>query len=285
MDSCCLDAYKEDSEGKYAEGFGDPEVQPRVGEEYQAEIPPLISVSCRSQLVKKIRDSEITVNVQESISLGLPIPLKWAHCEFDGSRGCGTLGYVRNEVGPAISENECSETKVELYAASHGERTNVGGFSNFKPSSKSHEKDQTREKYLLPGLLEDQSWTDIEYNSFLLGLYVFGKKLNFLKRFVGSKSMGDILSLYYGKFYKSKDYCRWAECRKLRTKRCIYGRKIFTGWRQQELLSRLFSHLPRECHTALLEVWNLWNKKLEENLTPENGCHDAKLGDGIWIIA
>ncbi|BAT86332.1 hypothetical protein LR48_Vigan03g287000 [Vigna angularis] len=258
MDSRCFDDYKEDGEGRYAEGFedkfGDPEVQPRVGEEYQAEIPPLISAPYRSLLVKKTRDSEITVNLQECISLGLPIPLKWGHCEFESSSGYGSLGSIRSEVGPAISENECSETKVELYAASRGEEIHIGGFSNFEPSSKSAEKDKMRGKYLLPGLLDDQSWTNTEYSSFLLGLYVFGKKLNFLKRFVGSKSMGDILSLYYGKFFKSKEYCRWAECRKLRTKRCIYGRKIFTGWRQQELLSRLFSYLPRECHTRLLEI-------------------------------
>ncbi|KAL9332240.1 hypothetical protein ACSQ67_001850 [Phaseolus vulgaris] len=256
MDSRCFDDYKEESEDKYAEGFGDkfgdPEVQPRVGEEYQAEIPPLISAPYRSLIVEKTRDSEITVNLQECISLGLPIPLKWAHCEFEVSCGCGSLGSVRSEVGPAISENECLKMKVELYAASHGEERHIGGFSNFEPSS--NEKDRTRGKYLLPGLLDDQSWTDIEYSSFLLGLYVFGKKLNFLKRFVGSKSMGDILSLYYGKFFKSKEYCRWAECRKLRTKRCIYGRKIFTGWRQQELLSRLFSYLPRERHTTLIEI-------------------------------
>ncbi|XP_047159230.1 uncharacterized protein LOC124829711 [Vigna umbellata] len=179
MDSRCFDDYKEDGEGRYAEGFedkfGDPEVQPRVGEEYQAEIPPLISAPYRSLLVKRQRFRN--------------------------------HGSIRSEVGPAISENECSETKVELYAASRVLR-----------------KDKMRGKYLLPGLLDDQSWTNTEYSSFLLGLYVFGKKLNFLKRFVGSKSMGDILSLYYGKMEATK------------------------------LLSRLFSYLPRECHTRLLEI-------------------------------
>ncbi|TKY61805.1 hypothetical protein E2542_SST11658 [Spatholobus suberectus] len=258
MDSRCFDDNKEDNEVKSAEGsgdkFGDPEVLPRVGDEYQAEIPSLITAPYLSELVEKTRDSEITINVQESISLGLPIPLKWAHCKFEGSCGCGTLESVTNEAGPVISENECPEVRVKLQTASHGEEKNVGGFSNFESSSKNDEKDQLRVKYLLPGLLDDQSWTDIEYNSFLLGLYVFGKNLKLLKRFVGSKNMGDILFFYYAKFFKSKEYCRWSECRKLRTKRCIYGQKIFTGWRQQELLSRLFSHVPRECQTTLVEI-------------------------------
>ncbi|KAJ1412642.1 SANT domain [Sesbania bispinosa] len=279
MDSLCFGDNKEDIGVKSAEGFptselsgvedefGDPEVLPRVGDQYQAEIPSLIAAPYCSQLVKKTRDSEIMVNSPESYSLGLPIPLKWSHCKFERSfGGCGGLESVTSEEGQVLSENECARVEVELQNALHGEGKNVGGFSHFQSSSKNDETDidqclelktgldQPRGKYLLPGLLADQSWTDLEYNSFLLGLYVFGKNLNFLKRFVGSKNMGDILSFYYGKFFRSKGYSRWSECRKLRTRRCIYGQKIFTGWRQQELLSRLSSHVPGECQAKLVEM-------------------------------
>ncbi|KAL2345394.1 hypothetical protein Fmac_006679 [Flemingia macrophylla] len=259
MDYRCLDDSIEDIEGnsteRFGDKFGDPEVVPRVGDEYQAEIPTLITTPYLSQLVNEARHSEIKVNLEESIiSLGLPIPLKWGHCKFEGSCDCGTVECVTSEVGPVFSSHECPEVRVVLEAAMHNEDKNVVGFSNFESSSKSDEKDQPRGNYLLPGLLDNLSWTDIEYNSFLLGLYVFGKNLNFLKRFVGSKNMGDILFFYYGKFFKSKEYGRWSECRKLRTKRCIFGQKIFTGWRQQELLSRLFFHLPKECQTTLVEI-------------------------------
>ncbi|KAK7309017.1 hypothetical protein RJT34_05423 [Clitoria ternatea] len=44
--------------------------------------------------------------------------------------------------------------------------------SFFESFSKINEKDQLQGKYLLPGLLDDQSWTDIEYNIFLLGLCI-----------------------------------------------------------------------------------------------------------------
>lgn len=87
-----------------------------------------------------------------------------------------------------------------------------------------------------------------------LGLYIFGKNLVAVKKFVNSKEMGDILAFYYGKFYRSDGYRRWSECRKLRSRRSIHGQKIFTGWRQQELLSRLLSHVSQECQSVLLEV-------------------------------
>lgn len=66
--------------------------------------------------------------------------------------------------------------------------------------------------------------------------------------------MGHILSFYYEKFYRFKSFQRWSYCKKLRNKRCIYGQKIFTGWRQQELLSILFSHVSRECQNTLVEL-------------------------------
>ena len=276
MDSLCFGGDKDNIEMKSAEGFpvsdfsglddkfGDPEVLPHVGDQYQADIPPFIAAPYRSQLIRKARDSEITVNRPDSFSLGLPIPLMWAHCKLESS--CETLESVTRDGGQVISENECAKVKVELQTTLLAEGKNVEGFSNLQSPPKCGEMyidlypelktelDHLRGKCLLPGLLVDQSWTDTEYNSFLLGLYIFGKNLNLLKRFVGSKNMGDILSFYYGKFYRSKGYCRWSECRKLRTRRCIYGQKIFTGWRQQELLSRIFSHVSGECQTMLAEV-------------------------------
>ncbi|XP_039029203.1 uncharacterized protein LOC120163303 [Hibiscus syriacus] len=66
--------------------------------------------------------------------------------------------------------------------------------------------------------------------------------------------MGDILSFYYGAFYRSDRYCRWSDGQKKRTRKNVYGRKIFTGWRQQELLSRLLTHVPEEIQNDLQEV-------------------------------
>ncbi|KAL5060518.1 hypothetical protein RYX36_032122 [Vicia faba] len=250
MNPICFDGNKQGGEVKSAGGFltsdvshmedefGEPEVEPRVGDEYQAELPAYIGAPYRSQIVKKTGDSEIANNMPESFLLGLPLPLMWTHCEFES---------VPGRKGHVVCEGK-----------------SVGGFSNFKSSCRNDtadigselrtELDPPRGRYLLPELLCSQTWTDIEYNSFLLGLYAFGKSLNFLKKFVGTKSMGDILFFYYGKFYKSKGYSRWAQCRKSKTRRCIFGQKIFTGWRQHELLSRLFPHVAKDCQTHLTEI-------------------------------
>ncbi|XP_058738884.1 uncharacterized protein LOC131610849 [Vicia villosa] len=259
MNPICFDGNKQDGEVKSGGGFltsdvsdmedefGEPEVEPRVGDEFQAELPEYIGAPYRSQIVKKTGDSEIADNVPESFLFGLPLPLMWTHCGFDRSCGFESLEYVGGRKGHVICEGK-----------------NVGGFSNFKSSCRNDAEDigselgtelePPRGRYLLPELLCGQTWTEVEYNSFLLGLYAFGKSLNFLKKFVGTKSMGDILFFYYGKFYKSKGYSRWAQCRKSKTRRCIFGQKIFTGWRQQELLSRLFSHVAKDCQTHLTEI-------------------------------
>ncbi|MED6155239.1 hypothetical protein PIB30_003426 [Stylosanthes scabra] len=274
--------------------FGDPELPPHVGEEHQAEIPPFIDVPYRSQLIKKTRDSDIRVNWPESFSLGLPIPLMWSHCKLDNSNWEASGSFTIKE-GQMIPENGCPKLKVEFQTTLLGEGQNVAGFTNLQIQSSvksaetdtdsymelKTEQDQSRGKYLLPGLLVNQSWTDTEYESFLLGLYIFGKNLSLVKRFVGTKNMGDILAFYYGKFYRSKGYRRWSECRKLRNRRCIYGQKIFTGWRQQELLSRMFSHVAGECQTLLTEI----SRKFVEGKMPfEEYVFSLKNAVGIELL-
>lgn len=115
------------------------------------------------------------------------------------------------------------------------------------------------------------TWSDAEAQSFLLGLYIFGKNLIQLRQFLGSKTMGDILSYYYGKFYGSDAYCKWSQCRKIKSRRGIIGQRIFTSWRQQELLSRLMPTIPIEAQHLLSEVcfdqevvsiWIWWTKIL-----------------------
>ncbi|GAU38718.1 hypothetical protein TSUD_396470 [Trifolium subterraneum] len=98
------------------------------------------------------------------------------------------------------------------------------------------------------------SWSDADTKSFLLGLFIFGKNFIQIKRFLDNKGMGEILSLYYGKFYKTDGYRRWSECRKKKGRKCMIGRKLFTGLRQHELLSRLIPHVSEESQDNLLQV-------------------------------
>ena len=116
-----------------------------------------------------------------------------------------------------------------------------------------NEKNKLKDMSLVLGSSKE-TWNENEEASFILGLYIFGKNFAQVKRFVGSKSMGDILSFYYGKFYRSENYQRWSKCRKSRSTKGIYGKKIFTGSRQQELLSRLLSNVSEECCDNLRKV-------------------------------
>jgi hypothetical protein len=97
-------------------------------------------------------------------------------------------------------------------------------------------------------------WNETEVKGLILGLYIFGKNLRLMHQFIESRSIGDVLAYYYGVFYKSEAYKKWVDCRKVRTRKCIVGTRIFTGWRQQELVSRLQSAVPQEKHEPVLEV-------------------------------
>jgi hypothetical protein len=46
-------------------------------------------------------------------------------------------------------------------------------------------------------------WTDIETELLVLGLYIFGKNMDRLSRFLG-KTVGDVISYYYGNFRENR---------------------------------------------------------------------------------
>ncbi|KAK4433924.1 hypothetical protein Salat_0555100 [Sesamum alatum] len=220
--------------------FGEPDVLPRIGDEYQAELPQLLgepaNISCsRTHPHQK--------------SLVIPIPLTWiSSMKHEGPE------IVSDSNGPD-SENiaETSTYSGGEIGASHYSMKPNEEAQNL-PSGKSIlEGSGGGHSFLVPGSLS-QSWSETEKASFLLGLYIFEKNFVELKRFVETKEMGAILSFYYGEFYHSDEYLRWSEGRTVRTKKCVYGQRIFSGLRQQELLSRLLPRVSEEHRSALLEV-------------------------------
>lgn len=207
--------------------FGEQQILPRVGNEFQAEIPPLISGHDQFQLANKPVDTIRKDDGSNTVLLGLSVPIMWV--DSDVSDENRTLDYGNSESSQIalVPEAKTLDTKLK--------------------------NKETKPKCPLPGS-SDESWSNIEQQSFILGLYIFGKNLILLKRFIECKEMGDILSYYYGKFYRSDGHRRWSDCRKMRSRKCILGQRIFTGWRQQELLSRLFAHISDECQKVLIEV-------------------------------
>ncbi|XP_058082700.1 uncharacterized protein LOC131230759 isoform X2 [Magnolia sinica] len=224
--------------------YGDPQVPPRVGNEYQVEIPQLTTESRCLQPMRHPTDPEQMFDVDNSIQIGLPIPVMWVHDIVDQMKHEQSEIFrnmiVADTTQPIDSEVVGNEMDVDLSL----QQLKMPNLDN---------KCESKGYVPVPGSLGG-SWSDIEQESFILGLYIFGKNLIQVQRFVGSKDMGDVQSFYYGKFYRSDGHRKWSECRKMRSRRCIHGQRIFTGWRQQELLSRLLPHMSEECRNTLQEV-------------------------------
>ncbi|KAK2646102.1 hypothetical protein Ddye_021297 [Dipteronia dyeriana] len=218
--------------------FRDPELHPRVGDQYQVEIPPLMAEYDCLRHSNSPPGAKFSCDIPHEVLVGLPISIMWIKEEVEDIKLEPLEGLVDStdvseghDLKPKVELNLCmqQETKVEI-----------------------HQKHQGKGYRLVPGSAGD-TWSDNDEASFLLGLYIFGKNLVQVTKFVESKRMGEILSFYYGNFYRSDKYHRWSECRKIRSRRCIYGQRIFTGLRQQELLSRLLLHVSGECKKSLLE--------------------------------
>ncbi|TKY52233.1 hypothetical protein E2542_SST23753 [Spatholobus suberectus] len=169
---------------------GSPKLNPRIGHEYQVEVPSMIKESERLQLLMNPADSEL---VNDN-----------SHC-FP-YRYLGDNDGAVNITVPAAAANL------------------------------------------------NNSWSDADIKSFLLGLFIFGKNFVQIKRFLENKGMGEILSFYYGKFYKSDEYRRWSDCKKIKGRKCTTGHKLFSGRKQRELLSRLILHVSEEFKDTLQQV-------------------------------
>jgi len=210
---------------------GAPQLNPRVGHEYQVEVPSLIKKSERLKLLRNPAESEVGFDSLLSYAIGLPISVTWIYNAKESSEneGWGCIGENVDELKP---------TTFQSVMTGDSNSAELGESKNFA---------------LAPGIFSN-SWSDSEAEVFLLGLYIFGKNFIQIKRFLESKGMGEILAFYYGKFHKSDEYRRWSDCRKIKGRKSTIGQKLFTGRRQQELLSRLIPHVSGESKDTLLQV-------------------------------
>lgn len=233
--------------------FGDPQILPRIGDQYQAEIPELMMEYDGLQLMRKSTDLKFTTDIPNCCTEGFPILINEA-----------LEVLVNRDSAVNINRSLEPESSQESQTTSNGEEGRR--LSKLQPVVASDRMDACfipqKEANFENGnsgchpLLGSTTgtWKAIENDSFLLGLYIFGKNLTLVKKFVKSRNMGDILSHYYGKFYRSSEYVRWSESRKMKARRCIRGERIFAGWRQHELLSRIFPHVSNERMKMLTEV-------------------------------
>ncbi|KAK9735441.1 hypothetical protein RND81_04G205800 [Saponaria officinalis] len=205
--------------------FGDPLIHPRVGDEYQVEIPSMLSKSEFLPLMKNSAGSVDIVDSSHSFGCGLPIPVTSLRNQAN------LIKTVKLENPNLVTIENSLRMKVKT-----PDQTTVGNGYCLVP-------DQPTEP-----------WSDFEADCFLLGLYLLGKNLLQVARFVETKGMGQILAYYYGQFYASAGYRRWSESRKLKNKKCVVGHRFFSGYRQLELFSRLFPRLSEESKIKLSEA-------------------------------
>ncbi|XP_038875274.1 uncharacterized protein LOC120067768 isoform X2 [Benincasa hispida] len=247
--------------------FSDPEVSPRVGEEYQVEVPPLLLKSDINWL-QSCKEAEIQDSGVHDFFVGLPIQVMWISEEAhwmerklreDTVEKCNRNEDLKAESFKDEQIGDGSKSNIEATETTIGSTIKVSKAEDLALpketvlATNKDQKDNINGCHLVPGV-SGEPWSNIEEAGFLLGLYIFGKNLVLVKKFVGSKQMGDILSFYYGRFYRSEKYRRWSECRKARGRKCIYGQRLFKGWRQQELVSRLLLHVAEDNKNALMEV-------------------------------
>ncbi|GMI79328.1 hypothetical protein like AT1G09040 [Hibiscus trionum] len=278
--------------------FGDPQLSPRVGDEYQVEIPPMITGSEHLRLLMDPLDSEDIPYLAHSFLLGLPVPVTWTHeqdtdFEDEGMGGPNKLNdgskvdksvksrKSRNgQISKRKKNSELSAEQSDIRSVDEKELNAENLECGMSSKTSLFRPCEGKRSHLIPGS-SGHSWSDTEVDGFLLCLYIFGKDFGLIKRFIESKEMGDILSFYYGAFYRSDRYCRWSDGQKKRTRRNVYGRKIFTGWRGQELLSRLLTHIPEELQNDLQEVSKSF---VEGRASLENYVFHLKTSVGICAL-
>lgn len=259
----------------------DTRVYPRVGDEYQVKVPDLLTVEEQMKLRSSTVYGSMAFGFEYPVGVGLAIPVTWTqnrsshikeermgfpgHSSFP-SQGEGSNHKSGNVLDILYQHGVCSEcVNCKVESTEQGEK--LPGFvgqdmhclQKRKLLGCSCVNRKLTDSFPLPGMTR-YSWTDEEAQIFLLGLYSFGKNLVQVTRFTETKTMGEVLSYYYGEFFRSDAYRRWAVCRKARSRRCIFGLRIFSGPRQQELLSRLLAGVAREVEAPLLEVFKILNE-------------------------
>lgn len=225
--------------------FGEPEVLPRIGDEYQAVIPNLMPGPDFIRLKLDPFD-DLTAEFRPHIfHMGLPISVMWV------PKGLDDVKHKHQESVSTMCDSSIKTDGLKLASKIKSEESGNLVLGNVESQTCKNSAQECC--FLVPGSLY-HPWNESEEVYLLLGLYIFGKNLIQVKKFIENKSMGEIMSFYYGKFYGSARYRRWSACRKMKSRRYIYGQKIFTGLRHQELLSRLLSRVSEESRSKLLEV-------------------------------
>ena len=100
---------------------------PRVGDQYQAEIPPLVGECHSLQVVKEGIGSKVIMHMLNPFPMGLPIPLIWTKIEVENINGA--FEYENREESHIMSSHGCANYKVESLDSVFGDGKDMRGYS------------------------------------------------------------------------------------------------------------------------------------------------------------
>ncbi|MED6174857.1 hypothetical protein PIB30_072983 [Stylosanthes scabra] len=136
-------------------------------------------------------------------------------------------------------------------------------------------QETNRDKGLYPTTATTMPWTEKEESYFIAGLYIFDKDFSAVKRFMGNKTMGEVLSFYYEKIHKSSEYRRWkgfimslnnkngkqGKSKKPRSQSnsYIFAERIIC---EKTLMSRLKSLLTTDAYLKIIETSWLYGESI-----------------------
>ena len=120
---------------------------------------------------------------------------------------------------------------------------------------RSHELDALDKRNKLAK--SDESGSILDHANFRLGFYIFGKKLDLVKKFTETEETGKLLCYYYGNFYATNEHKQWSIYQKKENKKEKPGMKIFKGWRRDELFCRIFPSVSDDHKASLTRVYFL----------------------------
>ncbi|KAE8675396.1 C2H2 and C2HC zinc fingers superfamily protein, putative isoform 1 [Hibiscus syriacus] len=158
--------------------FGNLQLSPRVGDEYQVEIPPMITGSEHLRLLMDPLDSEGIPYLAHSFLLGLPVPVMWTHeqdtdFEDDGKGGPSKLNdgsKVDKPVKSRKSRGQISKRKKNLEPSA--EQSDVRLIEETESNAENFECEMSsktslfrpcegKKSHLIPGS-SGYSWSDAE---------------------------------------------------------------------------------------------------------------------------
>ncbi|KAI3950440.1 hypothetical protein MKW92_014016 [Papaver armeniacum] len=220
--------------------FGEPEVVPRVGDQYQVEIPER---ERESDNFKNTASHFEAAGTSHSSPMRLSIPVMWVYDQVDDIKlegiklqraPDGRVGANRSErkARHKYSDHKGTKDKVEPFVKldSRENSTLAGNRMDADLPSMNEKCDLIAKNYCpVPGLVSN-SWRD---------------NLVQVKKFVESKEMGDVQSYYYGRFFRSDAHRRWSEGRKIRSKKCVLGQRFSLDRGNKNCYHVCFPMFPR----------------------------------------